>query len=488
MAVSKNDKSELFNLTNVSMKMDNIEEHFSSFADTLNTINGLVQSEVNAGLGSAAFGDLGGKLINIWNSNASTFNDFHENFDNWSKVVAIISAHNSEFAVDAAATYRDSAGTLDGVQEARDFVARSNGLSNISSTSGYDKLSPEARDVIDGAYKAITRTEKNNNTYGGKTVSYVDSAGNKIEEYYDADGNYVGKKVTDKNGHTDYYNSKDVKTDKLPSKSEYNKEKEEKKTAMEEYFKKNDSYYKNHLDDLKFGEFTREVINVDGEEIACYVYKPDYGTEVTGLPVMMYMTGQSMEGNGEGIVTYGGLGGALQSQSVTPSGLVVIPYVPDGYHYESKEYRDKLNKIPSIIAEKYNGDTNRMSIGGCSYGGVAAYKIVDEHPDTYAAVVTAAGANDVTSAFNGVSVVNFLPDGNSGSEHTNPNYIKGQSNAVNRAGGNSQTIKIDGQYGHTNVANYGFWKKYDFDGDGKEEYVFEWAFDHTLNGEDTYQG
>ena len=65
MAVSKNDKSELFNLTNVSMKMDNIEEHFSSFADTLNTINGLVQSEVNAGLGSAAFGDLGGKLINI---------------------------------------------------------------------------------------------------------------------------------------------------------------------------------------------------------------------------------------------------------------------------------------------------------------------------------------------------------------------------------------------------------------------------------------
>ena len=260
---------------------------------------------------------------------------------------------------------------------------------------------------------------------------------------------------------------------------------EDKKAEKEEYFKKNDSYYMNHIDDLKFGEFTREVITVDGEDIVCYVYKPDYGTEVTGLPVMMYMTGQSMEGNGEGIVTYGGLGSALNGQTVTPTGLVVIPYVPDGYHYESKDYRDKLNQIPSIIAEKYNGDTNRLSIGGCSYGGVAAYKIVDEHPDTYAAVVTAAGANDVTSAFNGVSVVNFLPDGNSGSDHTNPNYIKQQSNAVNSVGGESQTIKINGQYGHTNVANYGFWYKYDFDGDGKEEYAFEWAFNHTLDGSDT---
>ena len=124
---------EKFNVGGVKGKMTVIEGYFSDFATTLSDINAFVQTNVNASLESAAVGDLGGKLLNIWDYNASTFNDFHENFDNWAQVVAIIAANNNQFAVDALATYRDNAGTLDGVQEARAYVAANNGVSNSGS-------------------------------------------------------------------------------------------------------------------------------------------------------------------------------------------------------------------------------------------------------------------------------------------------------------------------------------------------------------------
>ena len=109
---------EKFRLEGVKFKMGVIEQYFADFASTLDDINAFVETNVNASLESAAYGDLGGKLINIWDYNASTFQDFHENFDNWAQVVAVIAANNSEFTVEAQAAYRDNAGTLDGVQEA----------------------------------------------------------------------------------------------------------------------------------------------------------------------------------------------------------------------------------------------------------------------------------------------------------------------------------------------------------------------------------
>ena len=243
------------------------------------------------------------------------------------------------------------------------------------------------------------------------------------------------------------------------------------------------SHYLNHLDDLKYGSFTREVIDVDGEKITCYVYRPDYGTDVTGLPVMMYMHGASMTGTGESIVTYGGLGEALNNKSITPSGIVVIPHVASGVQYESKAYRDKLNQIPTIIANKYGGDTNKLSVGGVSYGGLTAYNLVREHPGTYAAVVTACGAQEVDSSFKDVSVLNFVGESNDGN-HTASSYVQRQSDAVNSVGGESKVIKINKQWAHTNVGTYAFQNVYMCDDNSnKEEYPTEWAFRHNLDKE-----
>ena len=126
---------EKFDVVQVTIKMRTIDDLFAAFSDTLAKINAFVESNVNASLASSAYGDLGARLLNIWNYNSSTFNDFYENFDNWSQVVAIITANNSKFAVDAKATYRDNVGILDGVQEAIEFISKSNGLANVATTS-----------------------------------------------------------------------------------------------------------------------------------------------------------------------------------------------------------------------------------------------------------------------------------------------------------------------------------------------------------------
>ena len=172
---------EKFNVSGVKGKMTTIEGYFSDFATTLSDINAYVQTNVNASLASAAYGDLGSKLLNIWDYNASTFNDFHENFDNWAQVVAIIAANNSQFAVDALATYRDNAGTLAGVQDARAYVSENNGVSN--SGSNYGALSDAARSIIDSSIAQGSRMPDLVNIFGG----YTKKEGDQLN-YYDKDG------------------------------------------------------------------------------------------------------------------------------------------------------------------------------------------------------------------------------------------------------------------------------------------------------------
>ena len=60
---------------------------------------------VNNGADSAIFGEVGSTLLNTWNYNASTFGDFHNNFQNWTEVVSVIAANNAEFVVTAESIY-----------------------------------------------------------------------------------------------------------------------------------------------------------------------------------------------------------------------------------------------------------------------------------------------------------------------------------------------------------------------------------------------
>jgi len=79
------------------------------------TVNDLI----NNGIDSAIFGEVGETLLNTWNYNASTFSDFHNNFQNWTEVVSIIAKNNSDFVVSAESIYSSNSANLDGVAESR---------------------------------------------------------------------------------------------------------------------------------------------------------------------------------------------------------------------------------------------------------------------------------------------------------------------------------------------------------------------------------
>ena len=228
---------------------------------------------------------------------------------------------------------------------------------------------------------------------------------------------------------------------------------------------------------LKFGSFTTKTFKAsNGIEIKYYLYVPDYGQEVENLPVMLYMHGAGMDDTGEQMVTYGCLGEALQKKTVTPSGIIAIPYVRNGHLYESPEYRKALAELPVKVCKDYNGDENRISCGGVSYGAVTAYRLVNENPGEFSAVVNACGAEEVTSAFKGVKVWNFSGLGNTGN-HTSKSYVGRQTEAVKKAGGTAKYTEVD-TYAHTNVGTMTFQHKFK-DETGEEIYPFEWAFKQT---------
>lgn len=227
--------------------------------------------------------------------------------------------------------------------------------------------------------------------------------------------------------------------------------------------------------DLKYGTFEKKTfVASNGIAIDYFIYVPDYGKDVEGLPVLEYMHGIGFEDTGDQIVTYGGLGEAIKNKTVTPSGIVVMPHVKNGRLYESKDYRDALAELPVAVSQEYNGDPNKISVGGVSYGGVTAVKMVNEHPDTFSSVVSACGSNDVTTAFNGVKTW-FFNGRNEANNHTGRKYVGQQAEAIKQVGGTAMYTLFEDVWGHTNVGTKAFQNKYQ-DETGEEIYPFEWAF------------
>ncbi len=458
---------EKFTVARVRYKMEQIENHFEEFARTLDKINSFVETNVNASIASSVYGDLGAKLLAIWDHNASTFGDFHENFDNWAQVVAVITANNNQFAVEAQATYRDNAGTLGGVKEARELVKKNEGLDNIAKAAGFSVLSSNARSVLDFAYMAKTEKTSKNNIYGGNTVVYKDAAGNKIEILYDKDGYLVGRKVTDKNGAVTYYDNNDKKVDKLPTAQEY----EEMLKKIQDSLKESKNY-KDHIKDLKYGSFEKLSYKAsNGVTIKYYLYKPDYGTEVEGLPVHMYLHGSGESGGG---VLKCALPKVISNKSTTPTGIVICPQADNSNDYYRDNYLFALNELTSKISKENNGDPNKISLSGHSYGAFVGYKLVNKYPNYYSAFMPISGPGLTSDAVKNVNVWAFH-----GSNDTRVDY-KTAYNSVKKLKSNGFPAEMHtfAGSGHGSVQNYTYEGKFQRE-DGQIISPLEWAFEQV---------
>ena len=169
---------EVFNAADLQTKAGALETAFSEFAQILGEVNTYVNAEVNTSHDKCVFSPgYGTQLLKLWNDNASTFGDFHANFESWSQAIAIIANKNSQTEVDIRAIYGDRGDTITAFDE--------NGITNESIAAMRERINLEDTAL---------------NDFGGNSYTYYDENGNLISVQKDANGNIVGQIIRDANG------------------------------------------------------------------------------------------------------------------------------------------------------------------------------------------------------------------------------------------------------------------------------------------------
>lgn len=142
-------------------------------------------------------------------------------------------------------------------------------------------------------------------------------------------------------------------------------------------------------------------------------------------------------------------------------------------------FRDALAELPKKVVEENNGDKDRISVAGVSYGGITTHLLVTEHPGEFSAVASACGASEVTDAYKDLTVLNFCGQGES-SNRTALSYVTRQIEAINKVGGNAKLVVYDNQWAHTNVGTKAFHETITNE-NGEEIPIFEYMFQQVRN-------
>ena len=73
-----------------------------------------------------------------------------------------------------------------------------------------------------------------------------------------------------------------------------------------------------------------------------------------------------------------------------------MPYIEN---HEAKGLTTALKNLTDKIVAETNGDTNKISVAGHSYGGIVTYRMVNDNPGYFAAAIPISGSGQVTDAF-----------------------------------------------------------------------------------------
>ncbi len=226
--------------------------------------------------------------------------------------------------------------------------------------------------------------------------------------------------------------------------------------------------------DLKYGEVNYLKFTAkNGKTIETYVYVPK-NPENIKLPVLLYMHGDSAGNLPATTALKQGLPRMIDKKEITPQGIVIMPYICG---HDQKGTTEALKELTDEVVKKCNGDKNRIALSGHSHGGILAYKMINEYPNTFSCCVPISGSGPVSEAFKGMKVWSFnsVNEGNNASLVTynaGVNAVK----RVNAAGGKAKLTQLRKRHRYTNDET--FEKKY-LSPDGKEESVLDWIFRQT---------
>ena len=238
-----------------------------------------------------------------------------------------------------------------------------------------------------------------------------------------------------------------------------------------------DSSYLAKLSQLGYGTFEKKTFRAsNGITLSYYVYVPDYGEEVEGLPVHLYLHGSGESGDG---ALSTGLPKMLRDKTITPSGIVICAQAPTSSAFYDKSYQKALVELTDQVAEDNNGDKNKISLSGHSYGAIVGYQMIGNFPNHFAAFMpisgNSGGANEGTTS---TKIWAFHGSNDLGNNGTDYNNTKNLVASINKSGGDATLYTYQGE-GHGRVQNYTFERTFQYK-DGETYNPLEWAFLQSL--------
>ena len=233
--------------------------------------------------------------------------------------------------------------------------------------------------------------------------------------------------------------------------------------------------YLSKIDQLNGGSFEKQSYQAsNGVVVNYYLWIPNYGEEVEGLPVHMYLHGSGETGSG---VLNHGLPKLIADGTVVPEGIVICPQASSMSDFGNKNYQAALVELSTKMAEDHNGDTNKISLSGHSMGAIGGYKMINNYPGHFAAFMPISGNGNCDAGVQQVKIWAF-----------HGNLDNGQSTDYSRAAqlvkqmqqmGKTAALHTFSGMGHAKVQEMTYQGEYE-NPDGETTSALEWAFRQSL--------
>ena len=225
----------------------------------------------------------------------------------------------------------------------------------------------------------------------------------------------------------------------------------------------------------EFGTYeTRSFTTSKGVVIEYKVYLPKGAEKMENLPAMLYLHGYNESYNDPAWHRYG-LSGRLEQQEVVPPGIVIVPHIKDHNDLES------IKELTDYIVKQYSCDTDRISIGGHSYGGIETYKMIDKYKGYFSAAVPISGTNPESISADSVGGMKIWAFGGKEGGDSLTSTPTGQSavQAIKKYGGEATFTYLPCEHGLTQDKT--FQAKYTSP-DGEEINPIVWAMKQRREG------
>ena len=142
-----------------------------------------------------------------------------------------------------------------------------------------------------------------------------------------------------------------------------------------------------------------------GLTVTCEVFVPEDVPEDEALPVVFFITDSSTVGRGaEASLTqgWGGLIWASEEEQAKHPCIVIIPtfndvILDDHSGFVTTDYIDLMPRLVETMAERYNGDMDRLYATGQSMGCMTFLVTAANNPDLFAAELFVDGQWDITT-------------------------------------------------------------------------------------------